>query len=96
MHCIILPGHHPLGNVCVCYSFKGVNEIFLMQQSYLYFQAADQESQFISIIAENFLQRIAHAYFVATGPCYVIGNLIGVVLLGGRLTSLVPRPHVWE
>ena len=45
---------------------------------------------------ENFLQRIAHAYFVATGPCYVIGNLIGVVLLGGRLTSLVPRPHVWE
>ena len=45
---------------------------------------------------ENILQRIAHAYFVATGPCYVIGNLIGVVLLGGRLTSLVPRPHVWE
>ena len=45
---------------------------------------------------ETCLQRIAHAYFVATGPCYVIGNLIGVVLLGGQLTSLVPRPHVWE
>ena len=75
-----------------------------MQQlliSYICFQAADQNSLFAYLVLlqsydENFLQRFAHAYFVATGPCYVIGNLIGVVLLGGRLTSLVPRPHVWE
>ena len=59
-----------------------------MQQlliSYLCFQAADQEIS--QSYDENFLQRIAHAYFVATGPCYVIGNLIGMVLLGRNETT---------